>query len=292
VSTAATAGQSSYRTAGSPAAPAETQLLRLLTWNVQHANPRRTREQVAWLVETEADLLVLTEVSGHDGGHTLSEALQAWGYSTHVATGVGRDYRVLLAARSAVFHPVPRPKLRHLPHRCLAARLPLGDSGHSVGLVGLYVPSRGGPGGRNVAKRAFQHAVTSALPALATTFPPGAGPLLVAGDLNVVERGHRPHHAVFGKWEYDFYDSFPAAGLYDAFRHLHPDVIDHSWHGRSGAGYRFDHIFCSGTSLGDLTDVRYLQQPRLARLSDHAAMTAALIINTGNRAGTDHRTTG
>lgn len=268
-------------------APAPTRPLRIMTWNVQHASPLRTRQQAAWLAETEAGLLVLTEVSGHDGGRTLTTALDAWGYSTHTASTGGRDYRVLLAARSGILEPTPQVRTGHLPHRCLAARLPLGDTGLSIGLVGLYVPSRGGPEGRNVAKRAFQQAVAATLPALSRTFPPAEGPLLVAGDLNVVEPGHQPHHAVFGRWEYDFYRAFAAAGLHDAFRHLHPDTIDHSWHGRSGAGYRFDHIFCSGSYLAALTDVRYLHEPRLAGLSDHAAMIATLAFDSPG-----HRTTG
>jgi exodeoxyribonuclease-3 len=274
----------------STGSPTRMPVLQFMTWNVQHANPGRTREQGAWLAEFGADLLILTEVSGHDRGRTLAETLDSWGYSTHVATTGGRDYRVLLAARGAILTPAPEATTPHLPHRCLAARLQLNTGGPSVGVVGLYVPSRGGPEGRNVAKRAFQHAVTATLPTLSRTFPEAGGRLLVAGDLNVVEPDHRPHHAVFGRWEYDFYDSFGAASLYDAYRHLHPDAVEHSWHGRSGAGYRFDHIFCSRPTLAALTDVRYLHQPRLAGLSDHAAMTATITVDTGIPSG--HRTNG
>ncbi|CAL9330103.1 hypothetical protein SUDANB178_00050 [Streptomyces sp. enrichment culture] len=54
----------------------------------------------------------------------------------------------------------------------------------------------------------------------------------MAGDLNVIERGHQPPHKVFGAWEYAFCDSFQATGLTDAFRHLHPDKTAHSWYGR------------------------------------------------------------
>lgn len=140
-------------------------------------------------------------------------------------------------------------------------------------LLGHTDPSladRGPKQRRNHDKRAFQHAVTTALPTLATTC---GGLLVVAGDLNVVERGHQPHHAVFGDWEYAFYDAFTAAGLTDAFRAVHPDTAaDHSWFGRSGNGYRFDHTFLTASHRDQLIACDYLHQPRIAGLSDHSAL--------------------
>jgi exodeoxyribonuclease-3 len=107
------------------------------------------------------------------------------------------------------------------------------------------------------------------------------GPTVIAGDLNVVERGHQPHHSVFGGWEYDFYDAFGTCGYIDAFRHLHPERIDHSWYGRrSGAGYRFDHIFCSPADT--ITACRYFHEPRTSGLSDHSAMTATITLPTAS----------
>ncbi|HEX9337165.1 MAG TPA: endonuclease/exonuclease/phosphatase family protein [Pseudonocardiaceae bacterium] len=254
-------------------------VLRLLTWNVQHASPERARRQGAWLADSDADVLVLTEVSESDGGRALAQALHESGFTTYTPTGAVQDYRVLLAARGATLEPVHGVRAPYLPHRCLAARLHA--AGLSIGVMGLYVPSRGGKQGRNVAKRSFQSAVTAVLSELAEKFPSADGPLIVAGDLNVLEPGHQPHHAVFGAWEYDFYRAFTNAELADAFRHLHPHAVQHSWHGRSGAGYRFDHIFCSRQHLPQVTDVGYLHEPRLTGLSDHSAM-AATVTATGH----------
>jgi len=256
------------------APPKTASMLRLLTWNVQHASAERARRQANWLRRQSADVLVLTEVAGTGGGPVLAQALYESGFTIHEPSGGERDYRVLLAARDAEIEPVHAVRTAHLPHPCLAARVHA--PGLSVGLIGLYVPSRGGKEGRNVAKRVFQDAVTAVLRRLAEPFPSKDGPLIVAGDLNVLEPGHQPPHAVFGTWEYDFYRAFGDAGLADAFRHLHPDLVDHSWYGRSGAGYRFDHIFCSRQHLARLTHVGYVHEPRLTGLSDHSAMTVAL----------------
>jgi exodeoxyribonuclease III len=98
----------------------------------------------------------------------------------------------------------------------------------------------------------------------------------VAGDLNVVEPGHQPRYPVFGIWEYDFYRAFAAAGMTDAYRACHPDDAGHSWYGRGGNGYRFDHAFITSAHAWLVRDCGYLHGPRLQGLTDHAAMTLSL----------------
>ncbi|MET8542572.1 endonuclease/exonuclease/phosphatase family protein [Kitasatospora sp. NPDC004799] len=139
---------------------------------------------------------------------------------------------------------------------------------------GCYVPSRGPRERHNEDKRAFQAAVTDALPALAER-----GHLVViAGDLNVIEPDHNPpHRGVYGAWEYDFYTSFAEAGFTDAFRALHPDAVEHSWFGRrSGDGYRFDHALVTSAHRAQVRTCTYLHEPREAGLSDHSALQLAI----------------
>jgi len=254
--------------------------LRLLTWNVQHAAPARARRQVAWLAARhDADVLVLTEVADTPGGRTLVLSLAEHGYSVHINGDANGDHFVLLAARCGRLEPATTVKAAHLPHRLAVARLHLPD-GPTVGLVGMYVPSRGAKERRNVDKRAFQDAVVAVLPRLQALM--AEGPVVIAGDLNVVEPGHQPHHTVFGGWEYDFYRAFGTSRFVDAFRHLHPAAAEHSWFGRrSGTGYRFDHVFCSAPHLPALRDCRYLHAPRDHGLSDHSAMLATLALACG-----------
>jgi exodeoxyribonuclease-3 len=249
--------------------------LRVLTWNVQHASAVRSLRQAAWIAAQSADVAVLTEVAAADGGHALAQALTEHGFTVSSPPGSG-DYRTMIASRSGKHEPCPEISASHLPHRFVAIRLHFAD-GTMAAVAGLYVPSRGNRQRRNVDKRAFQNAVSMLLPGLAGALAVD-GPIVIAGDLNVVEPGHHPHHAVFGAWEYDFYDAFGESGYSDAFRHLHPGQVDHSWFGRrSGNGYRFDHIFCS--PLEGIVDCRYIHEVRLAGLSDHSAMTAAIAVS-------------
>lgn len=256
----------------------------VVTWNVQHAAPARADRQATWLASCAmADVVVLTEVAGSASGDRLMEALAGHGYVVHLPDSAG-DYRVAVASRVGGVEIASDVRVDYLPHRWIAARLSVG-AGYLLAVVGMYVPSRGAQVRRNEAKSAFQDAVSRVLP----TVSPALGqdvPVLVMGDLNVVEPGHRPHHKVFGLWEYDFYRAFVTAGFTDCFRWVRPDADDHSWYGRSGNGYRFDHIFVSTRHTSILRDCHYDHAPRRDGMSDHAVMVASLdlsVASSGHR---------
>jgi exodeoxyribonuclease-3 len=257
-----------------PARQPATDTVRLLVFNAQHASPGRARRQAEWIGRQEpADLVILTEVGAGPGGHALVGALNERGYRSVLAPEPAvPDYRTVLASRGPDLTPVPSG-IDVLPHRGAAAAVNL--AGHTIGLFGLYVPSRGPQQRRNQNKRAFQQAVTRALPGFAAQF---GGPVIIAGDLNVVEPGHTPHHPVFGGWEYDFYRSFSDAGMTDAFRAVHPHATEHSWFGRSGQGYRFDHVFVTKRHSAQIRRCGYLHAPRKQGLTDHAAMALSLAL--------------
>ncbi|HEY2578700.1 MAG TPA: endonuclease/exonuclease/phosphatase family protein [Streptosporangiaceae bacterium] len=261
-----------------PARSAATGTARLMVFNAQHAAPERARRQVAWIAAQEnADLVVITEVGAGPGGHALIEALAEHGYFSVLAgEPAPPDYRAVLASRGPRLSPVPYG-IDVFPYRGPSARADLG--GQTIGLLGLYVPSRGPKQRRNENKRAFQGAIARALPSFLAQF---SGPVIVAGDLNVVEPGHIPHLPVFGTWEYDFYRSFAEAGMIDAYRAVYPNGNDHSWFGRSGNGYRIDHVFVTASHAPQVRDCSYLHAPRHDGLTDHAVMTLALAVSIGS----------
>lgn len=249
-------------------------IARILVFNAQHASPARSRRQAEWIGSQQtADLVIITEVSSGPGGAALLAALADNGYVRTVAPSPGfSDYRTVLASRSANLEPM-RAVITASPHRSPGAVVQIG--GQTLRIVGLYVPSRGPQERRNESKRVFQAAVSSALPGLVANFD---GLVVVAGDFNVVEPDHVPHHKVFGSWEYDFYQSFEQAGFTDAYRSIHPTTIEHSWFGRSGNGYRFDHAFVSARHQDQIQMCNYLHSPRENRLTDHAALTFAITL--------------
>lgn len=256
----------------SPRHKAAMDAVSVLVFNAQHASAARAYRQAEWIAGQEAaDLVVVTEVGSGPGGTALTAALADHGYASVVAPEpAAQDYRTVLASRGTPLTPVPSG-IGMLPHRAPAATVLVAEQ--PVVLLGLYVPSRGPKERRNQAKRAFQQAVSKALPGFVASFQ---GPVIIAGDLNVVEPDHIPHHAVYGDWEYDFYRSFAGAGLTDAFRVLHPTAPGHSWFGRSGQGYRFDHAFVSALHGEQVRRCAYDHAPVEMGLTDHAALMLAL----------------
>ncbi|HET9255918.1 MAG TPA: endonuclease/exonuclease/phosphatase family protein [Pseudonocardiaceae bacterium] len=247
----------------------------MLTWNVQHAAASRTYQQAVWLATADPhEVLVLTEVAAGESGELLARLLRESGYTVHLPDAGQDKHRVLIACRTGVLDVVSDTGVGFLPHRCVAIRVKLPQT--EIGVVGLYVPSRGPQHQRNVAKRAFQEIVTFALPDMSGVKV--SGPVAITGDLNVVEPSHELRYAVFGGWEYDFYRSFIAAGFTDAFRFCHPKGMDYSWFGRNSGdgrrnGYRFDHVFITTSRASAVRECRYLHAIRENGLSDHAAMT-------------------
>lgn len=248
--------------------------LSVLTWNIQHAAPKRVWRQVAWLAaQPGADIVALTEVGSGHGAQTVSEALAYYGYEVQVPRDESSDYCVVLATRiGRMYSCTLAPD--HLPHRGIVGRIEV-PGWETVTVTGVYVPSRDPKERRNVAKRGFQDSLARMVPRLLSEFGSN-GPVLIAGDLNVVEPGHQPHHNVFGEWEYEFYRSFAKTGFVDCFRHLHRDANDYSWYGRSGLGFRFDHLFISAAYAARLEECEYQHGPRIDKLSDHSVMKLSI----------------
>lgn len=252
--------------------------IRVLTCNVQRASVSRVRRQAAWFMGSDADVLVLTEVSSGDSGDVLAQLLADGGFGVRLpAPSVSDRYRVLVACRG-VEPTCVDVGVSSMGHRCVAARATF--SAGEIGVTALYVPSRGPKARRNQYKRAFQDLIAAALPHIkpAMGIP---GPIVIAGDLNVLEPGHDPHYAVFGEWEYDFYRAFGQAGFDDAFRIKEPSAMDYSWFGRMSDdgtrnGYRFDHVFVSRAHRAAAVACRYDHSVRTAGLTDHSALTLTL----------------
>jgi exodeoxyribonuclease III len=94
-----------------------------------------------------------------------------------------------------------------------------------------------------------------------------------------LEPDHQPRYKFFAPFEYAFYRQLTDdCGLIDAFRALHPKKIQHSWVGRTGDGYRYDHVHCTAGLATKLVSCDYLHEVRIDRLSDHSALSVRLTI--------------
>lgn len=254
--------------------------IRILNWNLRNPSAKRAQQQAEWIIDTKANIVVLTEAKKSSGCELLLNWLERDGFEVFSPQFEGDGYCVLAATRG-----FKSKKLEHnatfLPERVLSisCETPIGN----VSVIGLYVPSRGPLERRNIDKRSFQDQITRMLRTLIVEGQ--TNHTIICGDLNIVERDHVPHYPVFGEWEYEFYESFVSSGLTDAYRLQNSSIQDHSWYGRFGDGYRFDHFFISQELSDRVSECVYIHTVRSLGLSDHSAMYLSFKLPSTSKIG-------
>ncbi|MGH3821361.1 MAG: endonuclease/exonuclease/phosphatase family protein [Pseudonocardiaceae bacterium] len=250
--------------------------LSLMTLNIANPSPERAQRQLDWLATRDEKVLVLTETKDSAGCRLLADAFTAAGYHLAHPKPENSDYGVMIASKLTASTDNFGGRVGYLPSRTAAITLPA--PGRPIHIIGAYVPSRDASTEKTERKRKWLAACHEAL----ASRPTGAAVFL--GDLNVLEPGHQPHYPFFAPFEYDFYRQLTNEhGLADAFRTLHPDTVEHSWVGRTGDGYRYDHAHCTADLASNLLACDYIHQPRLKRLSDHSALSVRLAVDPGEQ---------
>jgi len=223
-------------------------------------------------------VLVLTETRASRGCQLLADRFATAGYTVVFPRPEPGEYGTMIAARVASHPGTWAGQLDYLQARAASITLPIGD-GVTVEVVGLYVPSRDASEAKVERKRRFLDRCLDAFQAGAPQADPRGDDIVLLGDLNLVEPDHQPRYPFFHPFEYAFYRRLAELGLVDAFRHLHPDQVEHSWVGRTGDGYRYDHAFVAKALLDALDGCAYVHEPRSLRLSDHSALTLRLRVS-------------
>ncbi|MEU5425172.1 endonuclease/exonuclease/phosphatase family protein [Streptomyces olivoreticuli] len=240
----------------------------LLTFNIGGPSLERAQRQLAWLAQRPEDVLILTETTPSHGCEFLAERFEGAGYEVVYPAPERGERGVMLISRLPISEGGTL-ETGYLPYR--AARVALKTQDGPLDIVGLYVPSRDASAPKVERKRRFLDEMQKLLPG-------GDAPSrrVVIGDFNVLEPGHVPRYSTFRVFEYDFYRWFDSVGYLDAFRELHPSVHEHSWVGRTGDGYRYDHAFVSGSLRAAVHSCAYVHEPRHCaepRLSDHSGLS-------------------
>ncbi|RBO91354.1 endonuclease/exonuclease/phosphatase family protein [Nocardia puris] len=249
--------------------------LSLLTLNIQNPSPQRAERQIHWLAGRDDDVIVLTETKGSTGCRLIADTFTAAGFDVHYPVPDAGDYGVMVISRLPTNASDFGDRIGYLPARALGVVI---ETSHGrIEIIGAYVPSRDASAEKTARKRKWLHACLTGL----TT---RSGPTAFIGDLNVLEPDHDPRYRFFADFEYDFYRRITTdGGLDDAFRALHPDLTEYSWVGRTGDGYRYDHLHMSRDLTATLLECNYLHAPRLDRLTDHSALAARLAVEPAAR---------
>ena len=238
--------------------------IRLCTVNISGPSLERAERLLPFLLDMQADALVLTETRHNPGTHAVLQGLADAGYDIAAPSmahpgerGVAVAHRLAPAGRQTA-------TAIDLAHRLVVVEVKLPQP---VTIVGAYVPSRDASAAKIARKRQFLDQMSDTLRALQDR-----SDVILMGDFNIVSRAHRPRYSAFRSWEYDALEQLDDTGLVDAYARLHPGEQVHSWVGRKGSGYRYDYAFLSDALAPQLLGCAYLQTSRERGLTDHAAV--------------------
>lgn len=246
--------------------------LSFLTLNIGNPSEQRTRRQLSWLANRQEHVLVLTETKASAGCRLLAGGLTEAGWQVNYPVPEPDGYGVMIATTVRAEPGQFGAQVGYLDARAASMILPLPSGPLEV--IGAYVPSRDAGAEKTERKRIWLARCQAALTARQPRCP-----ALFLGDLNVIEPGHKPRYPFFAPFEYDFYRALVTdLNMTDVFRLRHGDVVEHSWVGRTGDGYRYDHAFCSTELEHLVSGCEYLHQTRFDKLTDHSALTAQLAI--------------
>jgi exodeoxyribonuclease-3 len=248
--------------------PAELGTLRLLTLNISGPSVARAHLLADYLLEVDADVVVLTETRANDGTRALFDRCREQGYLVMGELPESSRERGVAVIRRVGPDRQPAAAEVDLPHRLVIDDL--ADEAE-LRLVAAYVPSRDASLPKIERKRTFLDQMSAALRLVAENTR-----VVFMGDLNIVGRTHVPRYPAFKAWEYEALDDISAIGLTDVYAEMNPGVQAYSWIGRTGSGYRYDYAFVSPDLVEEVEDCEYLHGPRERGITDHAAVLLTL----------------
>ncbi|MGH3772534.1 MAG: endonuclease/exonuclease/phosphatase family protein [Pseudonocardiaceae bacterium] len=265
--------------------------LSLITVNVGAPSIERAHRQLRWFAARPEDVLVLTETRATAGSMFLAEAFTAAGYSVTFPEHAPGELGMMIVSGLATTVDPLGAAMDYLPARTAGVVVDTTDG--PLRVVGAYVPSRDATLDKTERKRTWIERFHTALDTTASD-----APLLLLGDLNVLEPTHQPaHRGQFAPFEYGFYTSLTDRhGLVDLFRHLHPERVEHSWARRTELGYRYDHAHGSPTLIERLTSCEYVHETREvmpdgSRLTDHSGLAVRVALTVAGPLLTSDPTT-
>ena len=242
--------------------------LSFFCWNIGNPSLKRASKQATWLRNQSADIIILTECKLSEGCLFLEKYFQAFDYHVVFPKPNNNEYGVMIISKYQLGISKFSNHIEDLSTRVVSVKLP--SIFDEIEVIGVYVPSRDTSYEKINKKRLFLEILTNTL-GKSNYFP-----RIFCGDFNILEPDHIPRYPIFKDWEYNFYTSLFKYKLKDAFRHLNLNVLEYSWVGRTGDGYRYDHFFVSLDILHSVHKCFYYHEPRELKLSDHSAIICIL----------------
>ena len=239
--------------------------IKVFCWNIGNPSTKRAEKQIAWLLKTDYDVIVLTETKNSKGCQLIKNTFLDREYYVLDTEIQDNDYGVMAISKHPIIKSNLDDPMPYLNYRVLHFTLLNG-----VNIVGTYIPSRDNSKTKIERKKQFLSSLKKYLERL------DMQETIFCGDFNILAPDHIPKYYNFKSWEYSFYTDLGLLGLVDVFKKKHPLEHGHSWIGRTGNGYRYDYLLCTDDLLSKVSECYYYHQIRTDRLSDHSAIVAIL----------------
>ena len=235
--------------------------MKVATINIRHgggaAGSDRPGRLVRHLIESDADVIVLTEARQSSGTTEILARLEDMGW-VHQALDhlLPRKNGTALVSRRPI-DIIDMGRRRAIdPYRFVEALV------DGVYVTGVYLPL-----GKD--KLPYFRALRRLLSHRAST----GEAHLVIGDLNTgddIDAEGMPF--ILG----DEFRTLTESGYVDAWRSGHPEGREYSWFSHRGNGFRIDHAFVSPALFPRLVEARYDHGPREDGSTDHSLLAVSL----------------
>jgi len=230
--------------------------LKITTWNLRHGGGKRVDAIIEGLNNhSDTDVLMLTEFRNSNNKEILIAGLKKKDFNFFQNIDVDPKLNSVLIASKYKFDSIDFPKLEE--HYQIVIKINLEE----FIIYGCYFPNM------KLKKKVFEFLHSEIK-------KNGTKNLIITGDFNtgkhlLDEKGSTLMFA-------NYFDIFEDEGLIDAWRHLHQERREFSWHSNKGNGFRLDHLFV-GENLKDLIkECYYDHKLREDNISDHSLMTLVL----------------
>jgi len=230
--------------------------VKLLVWNIQQGGGRRRERIAAAIIAHNPDIVALIEFVPTTA-EPLLQRLRLAGFTHQICTTRnGFDYAICVISKTPIS---TRPSgIPTLDDSGLWLEVSVPAHEFNVGVV--HVP---------VGPRTRMKAFLSALVQVALSR--GGDPFLFVGDFNT---GIGPADGPINNYgDVDRFMAIQGAGFTDAWRHMHGDLVEHTYtFPRTGKQYRIDHALASPALLHRTRCCRYSHDERLEGASDHSVL--------------------
>lgn len=224
--------------------------MKLVSLNLRFGGQRRTDSILDYLIDQNADFLVLGEYQDNKNGQKIKETLKKEGYSYETSDD---DLLGVLVASKHPFSLIKRES------RLLGIEL----SDYDLRVLGVYVPTAS-------KDKKFKDAVWQKILQFAQENK--NIPCIITGDFNSCTKEDSMNSTQYNAAELE---KLLNIGWIDSWTHYKNDASEcYTWYSNMGNGFRFDYAFLSSKLAKELeiADVNHDSKKREERISDHSPL--------------------